>query len=120
MIQQTQEQIERRISELGEWFHNIDLGGIHTAPHHFLGDYPSFKWRQFAHAIPQDLTGKTVLDIGCNAGFYSIEMKRRGARRVLGIDTDEYYLAQARFAAEVSEASIEFRRMAVYKFAELR
>ena len=30
------------------------------------------------------LRGNTVLDIGCNAGFYSIEMKRRGADRVLG------------------------------------
>jgi tRNA (mo5U34)-methyltransferase len=35
-----------------------------------------------------------VLDIGCNAGFYSLEMKRRGAERVLGVDFDERYLAQ--------------------------
>ena len=42
-----------------------------------------------------------MLDIGCNGGFYSIEMKKRGAERVLGIDFDDDYLAQARFAAEV-------------------
>ena len=41
------------------------------------------------------------MDIGCNAGFYSIEMKRRGAARVVGIDSDPDYLAQARFAAQV-------------------
>ena len=69
---------------LGPWFHNIDLGGVQTAPDHFLGDYPAVKWRRFAHAIPADLSGKTVLDIGCNGGFYSLEMKRRGAARVLG------------------------------------
>jgi len=34
------------------------------------------------------LRGKTVLDIGCNAGFYIIEMKRRGADRALGFDFD--------------------------------
>ena len=38
-------------------------------------------------------SGRRVLDIGCNAGFYSIEMKRRGAERVLGIDFDDDYLA---------------------------
>ncbi len=54
-----------------DWFQNMDLGGVKTAPDHFLGDYPACKWRTFAHAIPADLTGKTVLDIGCNAGFYS-------------------------------------------------
>ena len=92
----------RRAEALGPWFHNIDLNGVRTAPDHFLGDYPAVKWRSFADAIPPDLTGKTVLDIGCNGGFYSIEMKRRGAERVLGIDFDDDYLAQARFAAEVT------------------
>src|SRR5690349_18569736 len=100
--------IERRVRELGDWFHNLDLGGVRTAPDHFLGDYPTVKWRRFEHAIPRDLTGKTVLDIGCNGGFYSIEMKRRGAARVVAVDSDERYLAQARFAAEVSGAKIEF------------
>ena len=61
--------------------------------------------------MPADLTGKTVLDIGCNAGFYAMEMKRRGAARVLGVDFDEDYLAQARFAAEVEGLDIEFRQL---------
>jgi tRNA (mo5U34)-methyltransferase len=61
----------------------------------------------------------TVLDIGCNAGFYSIEMKLRGARRVLGIDHDEDYLKQARFAAEVLGLDIPFEPMSVYEVAQL-
>ncbi len=116
----TDVEIERRISELGPWFHNLSLRGVRTAPHHFLGDYPSFKFRNFEHALPKDLTGKTVLDIGCNAGFYSLEMKRRGAKRVLGIDHDEFYLAQARFAAEVSELAIDFQQLSVYEVPQLR
>jgi tRNA (mo5U34)-methyltransferase len=107
-------EIQRRIETLGPWFHNLDLNGVPTAPEHFLGDYPNVKWQRFAPAVPQDLTGKTVLDIGCNAGFYSIEMKRRGAARVVGVDSDEEYLAQARFAAEIKGLDIEFRRMSVY------
>jgi tRNA (mo5U34)-methyltransferase len=112
-------EIERQIAALGPWFHNIDLGGVKTAPDHFLGDYPALKWRQFSQAVPSDLSGRTVLDIGCNAGFYSLEMKRRGAERVVGIDSDETYLAQARFAARVSGADIEFRQLSVYDVASL-
>lgn len=113
------EQIRRRVEELGPWFHNMELGGVRTAPGHFLGDYPQVKWRGFAHAVPADLSGKTVLDVGCNGGFYSMEMKRRGAERVLAVDSDDFYLAQACFAAEVSGLEIEFRRMDVYDVARL-
>ncbi|WP_343715085.1 TIGR04290 family methyltransferase [Inquilinus sp.] len=113
------DEIRRRAEALGPWFHNIDLDGVATAPDHFLGDYPAMKWRAFAGAIPQDLRGRTVLDIGCNGGFYSLEMKRRGADRVLGVDFDESYLAQARFAAEVAGLDIEFRHLSVYDVAAL-
>ncbi|HEX2256872.1 MAG TPA: TIGR04290 family methyltransferase [Afifellaceae bacterium] len=108
------EEIRRQTEALGPWFHNIELRGVSTAPDHFLGDYPKVKWRRFADALPSDLTGKSVLDIGCNAGFYSIELKRRGAARVLGIDSDEDYLAQARFAAGVLDLDIELRTLSVY------
>lgn len=115
----SQEEIRRRIEALGPWFHNLELGGVRTAPDHFLGDYPAIKWRRFADALPQDLRGLSVLDIGCNGGFYSLEMKRRGAARVLGIDFDEDYLRQARFAAEISGAEIEFRQLSVYDVGAL-
>jgi tRNA (mo5U34)-methyltransferase len=115
----TPEQIERRVRELGPWFHNLDLRGVKTAPDHFLGDYPAVKWRGFADAIPTDLHGKSVLDIGCNAGFYAIAMKRRGAGRVVGIDYDPTYLAQARFAAEVCGVDLELRQLSVYDVAAL-
>jgi len=116
----SRDEIRARIESLGPWFHNIELGGVATAPTHFLGDYPQVKWRQFSHALPDDLSGASVLDIGCNGGFYAIEMKRRGAARVLGIDFDQDYLDQARFAAEVSDLEIEFRRLSVYEVANLK
>ena len=112
-------QLEEEVKKLGKWFHNLDLKGTMTAPDHFLGDYPNIKYKRFAHVIPDDLKGKTVLDIGCNAGFYSIEMKRRGASRVVGIDSDDAYLAQAKFAAQTLGVDIEFRKMSIYDIAEL-
>ena len=114
------DEIARRIHELGPWFHNMDLGGVPTAPDHFLGDYPRVKFAGFSDALPKDLGGRSVLDIGCNGGFYAIEMKRRGAGRVVAIDSDPHYLAQARFAAEVSGyPDIEFAQLNVYDVAEL-
>jgi tRNA (mo5U34)-methyltransferase len=112
--------LKGRIEALGPWFHNINLGGIWTAPDHFLGDYPNVKFQRFAPHLPQDLSGKSVLDIGCNAGFYSMEMKRRGADRVLGLDHDDHYLAQARFAADtLGYENIEFRNHSVYDVGSL-
>jgi tRNA (mo5U34)-methyltransferase len=119
MTAMTRDEIERRVRALGSWFHNIDLGGVRTAPEHFLGDYPATVWERIAPALPQDLGGKSVLDIGCNAGFFSIQMKRRGAARVVGVDFDPRYLAQARLAAEISGLDIEFRELSVYDVARL-
>jgi tRNA (mo5U34)-methyltransferase len=115
----SREETAARIRALGKWFHNIELGGVQTAPDHFLGDYPATKWRRFADALPRDLRGLTVLDIGCNAGFYAIEMKRRGADRVLGVDHDEVYLEQGRFAAGALGLDIEFRNLSVYEVGQL-
>ena len=117
----TRAEIEQGVRERGDWFQNLDLYGVRTAPAHFLGDFPTIKWKRFAHVLPQDLAGKSVLDIGCNAGFYAFEMKKRGASRVVGIDFDDYYLEQARFAAEVQGFDdIEFRRLTVYDVGALR
>jgi tRNA (mo5U34)-methyltransferase len=115
----SREEIRRKVDALGPWFHNLDLQGVPTAPSHFLGDYPAVKWRNFADVVPRSLKGKTVLDIGCNAGFYAMEMKRRDADRVLGLDSRDEYLAQARFAAQVNGLDVEFRHMSVYDIGQL-
>jgi tRNA (mo5U34)-methyltransferase len=72
-----------------------------------------------AHAIPQDLSGRSVLDIGCGDGLYAMETKRRGAARVVAIDTSEGNLALARETASARGAKIDFRRMAVYELGTI-
>uniref|UniRef100_UPI001CD63659 TIGR04290 family methyltransferase n=1 Tax=Geomonas agri TaxID=2873702 RepID=UPI001CD63659 len=114
--------LEDDIKELSPWFHNLHLpDGTETAPDHFLGDFPSFKWREISGCIPEDLTGWSALDIGCNAGFYSFELARRGAR-VLGIDCDNHYLDQANWAAAQYglQSLVEFRQMQVYDLARVK
>ncbi len=112
---------QEKIKQLGPWFHNIHLpDGTQTAPDHFLGDFPSFKWKDLSPSIPEDLKGMKVLDVGCNAGFYSIELARRGAQ-VLGIDVDAHYLQQAEWVAECFglQDQIRYRQMQVYDLARL-
>lgn len=111
---------ERDIRALAPWFHNLHLpDGTQTHPEHPLGDFPRFKWQKLARFLPEDLTGVTVLDIGCNAGFYSLELARRGAD-VTAYDIDEHYLAQARWAASVYELShrVHFEQRGVYELSD--
>jgi tRNA (mo5U34)-methyltransferase len=107
------------IGRLGPWFHNLHLpDGAQTAPDHPLGDFPRYKWEVLAPHLPGRLEGWSVLDVGCNAGFYSFELARLGAR-VTGIDVDAHYLAQARWAAREFglESRVRFRRRQVYDLA---
>jgi tRNA (mo5U34)-methyltransferase len=109
------------IAELGPWFHNLHLpDGRQTAPEHPLGDFPAFKWKQIEGCLPQDLSGARALDIGCNAGFYSFELARRGAE-VLALDLDEHYLEQGRWAARYldPEGRVEFRQGSVYDLVDV-
>ncbi|MDF2698395.1 MAG: Methyltransferase type 11 [Labilithrix sp.] len=72
------ERIVREVERLGPWFHNLDLGGVATAPSHSFGDYPRQKFARFQ----------------C--------------------------IAQARFAADVTNVDVELHRMSVYEVKDLR
>jgi tRNA (mo5U34)-methyltransferase len=106
-------------ARLGPWFHNLHLpDGTETAPNHPFGDFPAFKWKTVADHLPADLRGWTALDVGCNAGYYSFELARRGAD-VTGVDMDPRYLEQARWAARRFKlpGRTRFERMQVYDLA---
>lgn len=107
------------IRKLGPWFHNLHLPeGVQTAPDHPLGDFPAFKWASIAPHLPEQMDDWEVLDIGCNAGFYSLELARRGAR-VTAMDHDRHYLDQAHWAARQLHLAdhIEYRHGDIYELA---
>lgn len=114
--------LQHRVRHLGPWFHNLHLPeGVQTAPDHRLGDFPSWKWEQIRAHVPADLKGWQVLDIGCNAGFYSFELARRGAY-VTGIDMEPRYLRQARWAAKQLHLQdhVRFKAMEVYDLSRTK
>lgn len=106
-------------ANLAPWFHNVHLpDGTQTAPGHPLGDFPAFKWREIGAHLPDDLTGWTALDIGCNSGFYSVELARRGAR-VTAFDKDPHFLKQARWVVDAFGLGdrVELHQAQVYDLA---
>ena len=115
--------VRETIDALRPWFHNVHLpdgagGSVQTLPGGPFGDFPKFKWDALAPHLPADLTGRRALDVGCNAGFYTIELARRGAD-VTAIDVDDHYLKQARFAVDACGVAdrVTFESMQVYDLA---
>ncbi len=117
----TREEILSGLKRLEPWFHRIDLGGgLYTKTESVMGepvDHPFGPWQTIQKLLPRDLTGKTMLDVGCNAGFYSFEAKRRGAKRVLGVDGQRQHVRQGLFVRKVLDLEVEFRRLNVYELS---
>jgi tRNA (mo5U34)-methyltransferase len=81
LIEMTREELQQKVAGI-RWFHRIDLGhGIVTPG---LDDTAAKLKRV---KLPADLTGRSVLDIGAWDGFFSFESERRGASRVLAVDS---------------------------------
>ena len=115
--------LENRVADLGPWFHNLRLRDqrkkyrpLHTTR---SATFPPTSGSSSSKQCLTTCTAKSVLDIGCNAGFYSFEMKRRGASRVLGVDHDQVYLNQARFAREQLGLDVDFKQGDVYDIDKL-
>lgn len=93
------------------WYHSIRLGPVVTP-----GFCPPSVERWTAAALPEDLRGKAVLDIGAWDGYFSFEAERRGAGRVLAIDSlqdrdSERGTAGFQYARKALASNVEFRVM---------
>lgn len=105
------EEIERAQAELeslGWWYQHFELpNGLKTGDGMEPSYDPRARWEMIAPFVPEDLSGKTVLDLGGNAGYFSIQMKRRGAARCVLVDPYAVFLRQAEFAARQFEVELE-------------
>src|SRR5262245_13869656 len=109
--------LQSALDQLGPWYQNIEVEpGIWTNPS--LPSHPRDRWLAIQPFVG-DLSGKTVLDIGCNAGFFAMRMKERGASRVVGIDTDPTVLRQARFLSDRFGLDLELQQLSAYDIVEL-
>jgi tRNA (mo5U34)-methyltransferase len=105
---QTTEEIRQRVEELGWWYHHFELpSGVWTGN----GEPPAYdpveRWELIEPHLPDDLEGKTVLDVGGNSGYFSLRMKQRGAGRCLMVEPVVEFVEQATFVFEQFGVEVE-------------
>lgn len=57
-----------------------------------------------------DLSDKTVCDLGCFHGYFSIKLKELGADKVIGLEKSQLIVDTARLIAQCSDTDVEFRQ----------
>jgi tRNA (mo5U34)-methyltransferase len=89
------------------WFHTFSLNGAGVYTPGIARDH-----RYRLRAIPEDLTGARVLDVGTFDGFYAFLAERRGAARVVAVDNEQYVAwIRTRFGIDL-EPGAGFRAIA--------
>lgn len=86
-----------QIEALGPWYHTITLSDGFETPGKGVNVATAFE--SMEPYLSSDLTGLTVLDVGCNAGGLTFEFAKRGAQ-CRGIEFSNTYFRQAKFCAE--------------------
>jgi tRNA (mo5U34)-methyltransferase len=106
------------------WHYPFQFGDVFVD-----ADGPHFRglrgrhYQRYFHMFPPllsltggSLAGKSVLDVACNAGFWTIQSRRAGAQRVVGLDLGPKNVEQARFIQDVIGLDgVEYRQMNAYE-----
>jgi len=104
----SREELERGIREYF-WHYPFRFGDVDVEadPAHFRG-LEGRHYQRYLHFFPAvlsqaggSLSGKRVLEIGCNAGFWCIQARLAGADYVQGVDVSEKNAEQARFIRDI-------------------
>jgi SAM-dependent methyltransferase len=107
------DEIARRVASFSRWHYEFDLHGVRT-PIANPKDVSRTRERRryFFDALLQvcggDLRGKRVLDLGCNAGYWSLAAIDAGCDFVLGVEGRQEAIDQARLVFE--DAAVDPRR----------
>ena len=105
------EEARKELASLGWWYQHFELpNGLRTGDGSEPAYRPELRWRLIEPFVPPDLAGKSVLDLGGNAGYFSIQMKLRGAARCVLVEPYDEFIAQARFATRQFGVEIEIRQ----------
>jgi tRNA (mo5U34)-methyltransferase len=127
MAVQSREQALKRIHSFDYWNYPFDLGeGITITPSGGAErarqklQLRDFIWPEVLRLCGGSLEGMRVLDVACNAGFWSLEAHKAGAAYVLGIEARPDYVEQAtlvRDALGIAPAQLEYRQMDLYNLS---
>jgi SAM-dependent methyltransferase len=119
----TRQELVKAIGRFDRWHYEIDLGDVLTPIHdERLINRHRQRRRYFFDPLVElcggSLEGRRVLDLGCNAGFWSLCAIEAGCEYVLGIDARRMHVDQAELvfsAREVHPARYAFREADLYE-----
>jgi len=121
----TNEEIQKKILELSkeeDWNHQyVFPTGAKTRKTDINSPgYNINKWARLSPIIEKlNPKGKTVLDIGCSDGYYSIQCAKNNIKHVVGIDPDPLRIERANFIKEAFEVNnVEFKVEDLYELKE--
>jgi len=122
----TKKEIEQRIDRLDakqSWWHDIELPfGLKTrnlSEAELLPNHNVPKWNKIKPFV--QVEGKRVIDIGCNEGFFCLQMINCGANYVLGIDVNPLRIEKATFVLQTLNISgVDLLQESIYNLASSR
>lgn len=106
--------VQAQIDSVERWFHRYEVVPGVVTP----GVYDPAPLLELL-ALPDDLSGKRVLDVGARDGFFSFEAERRGAD-VLALDFMPPERTGFAVGARLRGSSVEYRVDNVYNLAPER
>jgi SAM-dependent methyltransferase len=104
------DELRRRIAAFPRWNYRFEFEGGIVTPMNDRGlvnrqrQRYSYVFERLLGLTGGSLSGYRVLDLGCNAGFWSLAALRAGADYVLGIDANNEFIEQAELVFEAEEA----------------
>ncbi len=117
------QELQERIARFSYWHYRFEFDGGVATPVYDRGQLNRHEQRRryFFDALLAlaggTLAGRRVLDLGCNAGFWSLAAIDAGAEFVLGIDAREEFIEQAELVFEakrIERARYRFERANVF------
>ncbi|MBM3553805.1 MAG: methyltransferase domain-containing protein [Alphaproteobacteria bacterium] len=106
----------KRLVDEQKWYHSFEvIPGLWTAGKHFT---PAKKILDDRHRVPQDLSGKTVLDIGALDAAYGFELENRGAK-LTALDIQKPDFTGWNCAKKLRESAAEYIQGDCYELVNL-
>jgi SAM-dependent methyltransferase len=113
------DELRTRIAAFPRWHYRFDFDGAISTPVSNRGlinrqrQRYSYFFERLLSVTGGSLSGRRVLDLGCNAGFWSLAASESGAEFVLGVDLSEEYIEQAKLVFEAKGVARERHRFIV-------
>lgn len=89
LFKRIDKKLKDKIVSLGKWYYYINFDGIEVRRDLKRDKTNGFNnWDNYLKYCIAEVGGRRILDVGCNAGIYDLEMAKMGAREIIGIDLD--------------------------------